>query len=222
MQLTATAQAETVPQTKWQNLAAHVAKPEHPETDRTCTFLIRGLKDATVNGNRECIEADARSVEKVLQQLDVRCEIIDIIRFGKSGSWKQRTALVKVHIPRNQRKILPSAGKLKDFTSEGGAVFISPDYTPDELQIEWNILKKCKKLIYNGTEQKNIKIRSVKLQQLFGNEWKNVSLWLNSSQDESTLVYPWHNFVTNDINTGCITKTGFINLIADQVVSIVG
>ena len=82
-------------------------------------------------------------MEKVRERLDVRCEIVDI-RLGKFDSPEQRTSLVTVDIPRKQRKILASAGKLKDFTLDGGAVFISPDYTPDELQIEQIVLKKRK------------------------------------------------------------------------------
>ena len=71
-------------------------------------------------------------MEKVRERLDVRCEID--IRLGKFDSSEQRTSLVTVDIPLKQRKFLASAGKLKDFTLDSGAVFVSPDYTPDELQ----------------------------------------------------------------------------------------
>ena len=81
---------------------------------------------------------------KVLERLDLRCEIVDLIRFRIFDSSKQRSALVIVDTPRNQSKILASAGKLKEFTLLCNAVFISSGYTSDEIQIEQNILKKGK------------------------------------------------------------------------------
>ena len=57
-QLTPTTQAASIPQLASQKPAAHVAKPQLPEKDRTCTFRIRGLKEATGNSGRECLEAD--------------------------------------------------------------------------------------------------------------------------------------------------------------------
>ena len=131
-QLALTTLEATIPQPALKKPAAHVAMPQLPKRDRTCTFCVRQLKKATKNSGRECLQADVRFVEKVLERLDIRCEIVDLIRLRKFDSSKQRSALVIVDTPRNPSKILVSAGKLKEFTLACNAAFISSDYTPDE------------------------------------------------------------------------------------------
>ena len=88
-----------------------------------------------------------------------------MFRVGKlqNGEQKQkrRTLIVKFRSECEVKRILARASKLRHY---GKKVFISPELTEEELQIERKLLAKRYQLIQNGTFTKErVRVRNCKL-----------------------------------------------------------
>ena len=121
--------------------------------------------------------SDRKKVEKILDFLDIQCNITDIKRLGKFSNEKTtpRALLVEVDNAWSRRRILASLGKLKNFKLEDKSIFISPDLSPVEQKLENDALIKRRELINANVDRNSLRIRDFKLQQKINGSWNNVA-----------------------------------------------
>ena len=92
-------------------------------------------------------DEDMQKVIHLLDVMDVKCPLRDLRRLGKYAENKNRPLVLKVSAPLEKRRIFLSLCKLKGYEHK---IFISKELTPDEQEIENNMLKTRRDLIQSG------------------------------------------------------------------------
>ena len=118
-----------------------------------------------VIGVSECVEAknsndralfDKASIETIIADLGTEVIIEDCRRLGKCISGKSRTVLVTFSKIWDSRKLRRKAIEQQLYRHKG--VFIVPELSYEDRQVEKKILKKRFELIIRGTQKSRIRI----------------------------------------------------------------
>ena len=141
-------------------LDTHPAKTKSPSPDRKCNVVVYGIDESPQNTPRNSrLQNDTHAVVKIFTKIEVTIEpslILDCYRLGKFNPQraKPRPILVKLQRAIDASSILANKGSLSS------PVFIKPDMSTAELQIESLLLKERWALIQAGHQRKSIRINS--------------------------------------------------------------
>ena len=105
---------------------------------------------------------DNTAIKEIIEkELNVRdCEVVKSVRLGQKNNQRQRLLLVSVNGERTKWNILKAAPKLLH-SSTSDKIYISPDLTPKEREVNKQLrdeLKRCK-----SSGEKNLSIRRGKI-----------------------------------------------------------
>ena len=130
---------------------------------------IRGIPESEATDARSRADEDMQKVIHLLDEMDVKCPISDLRRLGKYAENKNCPLVLRVSAPWEKRRFLLSLHKLKGYEHK---VFISKELTPDEQEIENNMLKTRRDLIQSGKfESTQLRLRNLKLIRKTENGW---------------------------------------------------
>ena len=133
-------------------------------TTDTAGIRLRGVPELSSGDALQRELDDLEEVRKVLFHLNVNCTVTGLKRFGRRGTSKPgncRTLIVNVSNQEDKRIILLSARKMTEYDKR---IFLDRELTKEELAVEKAALKKCREMIEEGAEPRNLRIRNVKLQ----------------------------------------------------------
>ena len=132
---------------------------------------IRGIPEFDSEKARDYNEQGMQEVLKVLNHLEVKAQVVDLKRFGTFRSERSRTIVMKVSNVWEKRLILSSIAQLRSFERQ---VLVSRELTPSEPWIELEPLKCRKKLIDEGADPGNLRIKDLKRCQKKNDRWMEV------------------------------------------------
>ena len=133
---------------------------------------IRGIPESEAKDAMSRADEDMQKVIHLLDVMNVKCPIIDLLRLGKYAENKNRPLVLRVSAPWEKRRILLSLLKLKSYKHK---VFISKELTPDEQEIENNMLKTRRDIIQSGKfESTQLRLRNLKFIRKTENAWVEV------------------------------------------------
>ena len=141
-------------------LDKHPDKKQPPIQDRKCNVVVYGIDECPQNTSRNArLQKDTDAVTKLFGSIEVTVEpslILDCYRLGKYNPQKSkpRPILVKLQRAIDASSILANRGQLSS------PIFIKPDLSPAELEIESILLKERWNLIEAGHQRKSIRINS--------------------------------------------------------------
>ena len=156
------------PKTKQVNQPAATIRKTPEATMVPEGIQVRGIKESDDRDPRKRQEHDLAEIQQVFAHIEVNCNINDLLRLGPRNDTKTRTILVKVSNPWQRRLILSSASKLKTYDKP---VYLSRELTREEAMIENEALQKCRELINEEIDKKDLKIRDGKLLIRQENKW---------------------------------------------------
>ena len=151
---------------KQQKQVAPEAKKPTPKNGKASQkkydgIRIRGIPESEATDARSRADEDMQKVIPLLDVMDFKCPISDLRRLGKYAENKNRPLVLRVSAPWVKRRILLPLYKLKSYEHK---VFISKELTPDEREIENNMLKTRRDLIQSGKfESTQLRLRNLKL-----------------------------------------------------------
>ena len=133
---------------------------------------IRGIPESEATDARSRADEDMQKVIHLLDVMNVKCPIIDLLRLGKYAENKNRPLVLRVSAPWEKRRILLSLLKLKSYKHR---VFISKELTPDEQEIENNMLKTRRDINQSEKfESTQLRLRNLKFIRKTENAWVEV------------------------------------------------
>ena len=137
-----------------------ICEHAHPTQDRKCNVVVYGVDECPQNTPRNVrLQKDTDAVTKVFGSIEIAVEpslILDCYRLGKYNPQKSkpRPILVKLQRAIDASSILANKGSLS------APIFIKPDKSLAELEIESILLKERWNLIQAGHQRKSIRINS--------------------------------------------------------------
>ena len=137
---------------------------------------IRGVPENTTGTPDERFQADIKAVEKILVFLNIDDKkLSQIQRIGRNDPDRTtpRTLIVNMENMLSKELVMKSAFRLKDYDH---AVFISRELSTSDTKLGNDCLRKRRFLIENKQiDQKNIRIRNLKLETKYDNKWVEYS-----------------------------------------------
>ena len=100
--------------------------------------------------------------------MEVEGKILDVRRLGLPAEGRTRTILVTLDSSFTKRMVLASLAKLRNYEKK---IFLSPDLSDKEVELEQAALKKRKELILNGESRNNLRIRKLQLEVKSDGQW---------------------------------------------------
>ena len=142
-------------------LVTHTDRAKSQNVSRKSNVVVYGIEECPPNTPKSVrLQSDSNAVSKVFSSMDVHIEpnqVVDCFRLGKfkSNQSRPRPILVKLQCTIDATTILAKRSSLSS------PIFIKPDLSPAEQEIESILLKERWSLIQGGFDHKSIKISSV-------------------------------------------------------------
>ena len=142
-------------------LVTHTDRAKSQNISRKSNVVVYGVEECPPKAPKSVrLQSNSDAVSKVCSSMDVLIEpnqVVDCFRLGKfkSNQSRPRPILVKLQCTIDATTILAKR------TSLSSPIFIKPDLSPAEQEIESILLKERWSLIQGGFDRKSIKISSV-------------------------------------------------------------
>ena len=120
---------------------------------RKCNVIIHNIPESNKNDSKERRHEDIQVINEMLEEgLNVDdATLQSVVRLGKRVEGKSRLLKVEVDSVKSKRNLLQNAKKLRR-TETWKKVFITPDHTPKERQINKDLREEIKRRTEEGEE----------------------------------------------------------------------